>query len=317
MKFPESMVHQPVDISHHGNHASTGEEWYQESALFNYTNPRSGIGGYFRIGIHPEKGTAHLYTWTQIRGQMVDQRFVEELPMPAGDVNNCTLGDVSILTIEPFKRYRIALNRRDLKLDVIWEAFTPPVPMGFNLGGATVAAGHYNCVGRASGTAEWNGEKIDIQGDGFMDHSWGVRKTHLPGSRWILAIFDPACFVMAIPVLTDSGRFMAGYAAFDGRLVRLANDYSIDMTMRDDWITPAACDARLFDEEGRGIRIVGRAVGPGSSQPYIHGKAYTHVMAEFEFGGRVGRGILESSVPEKLSPALAQAYGLSPEGIWM
>jgi hypothetical protein len=162
----------------------------------------------------------------------------------------------------------------------------------------------------------YKGVEFSINGDGFMDHSWGARKTHVPGSRWILAIVDPECFFMALPLLTDVGRFMAGYVAFDGKLRMLTNDFDINMTMRDDWFTPAACDARFFDEDGRGFRLSGRSLGPSSSQPFLGGKAYTHALAEFEFGGRIGRGFLESSAPENLLPSMNKAYQLDPAGIW-
>jgi hypothetical protein len=88
------------------------------------------------------------------------------------------------------------------------------------------------------------------------------------------------------------------------------------MTMRDDWITPASCDARLFDEEGRGLAVRGWTKGPSSIHPFVGGKMYCHALAEFEMGGKLGRGLLESSAPSAMTAAHLAEYGLSPDGIW-
>jgi hypothetical protein len=39
-----------------------------------------------------------------------------------------------------------------------------------------------------------------------------------------------------LPLLGETGRAMAGQPAYEGRLVKLAQDYDVNMTMRDDWL---------------------------------------------------------------------------------
>ena len=305
-----------VGLEHHGNHAAGGEAWFQESALFNFADPRRGVGGLYRIGAHEARGVGHLYTWTQVGGRMVDKRFLEHLPLPDGDVADGELAGLRITAEVPFERYRLQLEREGLRVDLVWRAFHPPILLSFDVGGATVAAGHYDCLGRATGMITVDGERTAVDGDGFMDHSWGIRRTHLPGSRWIIAVFAPETFVMALPLLSDGGRAMAGYMALDGRLTKLAQDFEVNVTMRDDWTTPASCDARLFDEEGRGVRLLGTSRGPSSVLPFVGGKMYCHALAEYELGGRLGRGLLESSAPSVLTAAHVAELGLDPNGIW-
>ena len=104
----------------------------------------------------------------------------------------------------------------------------PPIHMSYDVAGATVAQGHYNTIGRAVGELRCGGRTVEINADGFCDHSWGVRRSHLPGSRWLVAVFDPTFFIMAIPILTDQGRHMVGYVMDGGVLGALAESSSHD-----------------------------------------------------------------------------------------
>ena len=269
------------------------------------------MGGEYRFGLHHNRGVANVYTWTSVDGEIVDRRVAHDLPLPETPLLESNLAGVTFETIEPLTKYRIRMCHGELTADFVWTAFMPPVAMSLNHAGAKMAAGHYNTIGRAIGAGTYKGHAFTINGDGFHDHSWGRRKEQLPGSRFCVAVFDPEFFFLAMPVLGDDDRTtMLGYVAADGRLRRLANDYEMGYTMRDDWITPASCDARLFDEDGRGFRLLGRTVGPSSWQPFPQGKFVTHAKAEFECGGRLGRGILESTAPRYLSSAQLAAIGL-------
>jgi hypothetical protein len=224
---------------------------------------------------------------------------------------------VSIETVTPLDTYRLTLTRPDLQLDFTWTAFVPPIHLDYNIAGATVAQGHYQTLGRAHGELRYDGRRVEFNGDGFMDHSWGVRRQHLPGSRWLVAVFDPTFFVMAIPILTDQGRHMVGYVMDQGVLGALSSDFDINMSFRDDWITPAGCDASLFDHNGRGYRLTARTAGQSSIQPFGHGKLVVHAPAIYECGGRIGRGVLESSSPRTMMPSEIAALGLDPASWWL
>ncbi len=306
-----------ADVSHNANHPAGADQWWQESVLFNWSDPRRGLAGQYRLNIHPNRGAATLYTWTQVGGRMLDRRFVTDLPLPSTDLTSCTVAGLTIETANPLHTYRIRLRTPDVQLDAEWTAFMPPIHMSYDVGGATVAEGHYNTLGRAVGSLTHDGGTVEINADGFADHSWGVRRKHLPGSRWLVAVFDPTFFVMAIPILTDAGRHMVGYVLDGGVLGALSSDYDVNMTFREDWITPAGCDARLWDHNGRGYRLTGHTVGPSSIQPFGHGKQVTHAPALYECGGRIGRGVLESSSPRRLMPSELAALDLAPDSWWV
>src|SRR5437867_3884013 len=101
-------------------------------------------------------------------------------------------------------------------------------------------------------------------------------KNNSRGSRFVVAVFDPEFFLLAMPILGDDDRTtMLGYVANGGKLRRLTNDFEMGYSFRDDWITRHSCDARLFDEDGRGFRLLGQTVGPSSCQPFPQGKFVT------------------------------------------
>jgi hypothetical protein len=306
-----------AQVRDNANHPPSPDQWWQESVLFNLSNPRDGLAGQYRLNIHPNRHAATVYTWTQLDGRMIDRRMVTDLELPGTDLTSASLGGLSITTVAALDEYRLRLHTDDLDLDVSWSVFMPPIHLDYNIAGATVANGHYQSLGRARGELRYRGRTVPVQADGFMDHSWGVRRQHLPGSRWMVAIFDPTFFVMAIPILTDQGKHMVGYVMDQGVLGALTSDYDINMTFRDDWISPQACDATLFDHNGRGYHITGHTVGPSSIQPFGHGKLVTHAPARYECGGRIGRGVLESSSPRSMMPSEIAALNLDPTSWWI
>jgi hypothetical protein len=291
------------DPADYGRHNPDDDPWWQESTLFTWSDPRRGLGAEYRLGIHPARGVANVYTWSIVDGEMIDRRLVRDLPVPDG-ILDIDVAGLRFRTVEPGRVYDVGLRTGGLATELRWTAFMSPTTMSIRHGSLSTGTGHYNTLGRAAGTLTWDGREYPIDGDGFHDHSWGRRKEPLPGSRWIVAVFDPEFYIMAMPILgSDAKSRMLGYICHGGQLRSLVGDVEMGYTMRDDWITPAACDARLFDEDGRGFRLVGRSIGPSSSQPFPQGKFVTHAQAEFECGGRIGRGLIESTAPRFLSDA--------------
>jgi len=103
----------------------------------------------------------------------------------------------------------------------------------------------------------YQGQYLPASRDGFHDHSWELRTEAAAGSLWIVSVFRYLVSIMAMPLLaTRPLAPMRGYIP-RGRLRRwsaTADGYS----MRDDCGAPAGCDSRLFDEDGRVFRLLGR-----------------------------------------------------------
>ncbi|MBN8848654.1 MULTISPECIES: hypothetical protein [unclassified Sphingomonas] len=279
------------------NHAPGPEENWQESSLFTWHDADSASGGFYRLGMHPNRKTASIYTWTALDGRMVDRRMLWGVPLPAGHITGITIGDVAVSTIDPLERYQVTVTRPDLSLTLDWRPFVPPMMHTLSTpgSGSVLAKGHYNTMGRATVTGEFEGRRIELWGDGFMDHSWGPR-TGIPlGTRWLVASFGPDFCIMILQNMTEQGSMVkASYILRDGRVVNASSRTRIHMTVGDDSYSPEGCEAEVWDVEGRCYRVRGKVVAPCSVYPF-HDSFLTHGTAVFECGGRVGRGILECS----------------------
>ena len=248
---------------------------------------------------------------------MIYRRMFVDQPLPASDLLDSTIAVASVSTLNPLMSYKIGLTDGELQLNLTWTSFDWPRTMGFNVGGATIAAGHYNMMGRIDGEVTFKGRSVPVNAAGFSDHSWGVRRQHLPASRCLFAAFDADFYIMAIAVLTQTDRRMIGYAWADGRLGMVGDDSQLGYAIAEDWFTVAGCDAHLIDEHGRHFHVTGRTIGPSSTQPMGHGKLVHHAVAKFACDGRDGRGILETSFPTTMLPGQVEELGLAPDSWWL
>jgi hypothetical protein len=307
-------------IEDHAMHAPGDADWFQESAFFNFCDPAAGVFSYNRIGVHPNLGVANAYSFTTAEPlDLASRIFDHAQPLPAGPVTDCRVGHVAFTTVEPMREYRIRVERDDVSIDVTWRPFFWPISAHSAVGGASFASGHYNAIGRAVGTIASSAGSVAIDAFGYTDHSWGERKNHFPASKWLLAVFDEGHFVQAFPVLGVDGasRFLIGYAARDGRLRKLTNDFATGFAIREDWLTPASCDATLTDEDGRTFRLAGETFGPEGIYPFLHGKFCVHAGSRFTMDGRVGKGLLENSPPRAILGGYVERYGLDTGGMWL
>lgn len=314
--IPAAGFDTPPTPADNGNHPPVDDKWWQESALFTFASAPDRFGCWIRFGAHVNQGVANLYSWTMIGEEFADRRMAVDQPLPPGDLLDGAIAGATVTTIEPLMRYALTLDTDDLQLRLEWRNFRHPLSMGYNVGGATIAKGHYNAMGRATGTAVWRGREYPVDAMGFSDHSWGVRRAHLPASRSLFCVFDEDFTITAIPISTGPARSMVGYVWRDGVLGRLQSESKMGYSFRDDWITPAGCEAELIDDKGRVFRLSGWTFGPSSTWPMGHGKLVTHASAGFRCDGREGSGILESSQYKGLPPSVA-ALGLDPASWWI
>jgi hypothetical protein len=66
------------------NHMPGTEPLWQESSLVCFCDPDAGLAGFHRIGIHPNKNEASVYSWTQVGNRLVSRAKRTALPIPAG-----------------------------------------------------------------------------------------------------------------------------------------------------------------------------------------------------------------------------------------
>jgi hypothetical protein len=299
------------------NHAPGPQSLWQESSFVSFVDPASGIAAVHRIGMHPNRGEASVYSWTQVGGKILSRTKRTGLQLPQGNVTGTTLEGVSFETPDPLRSCRVRVDRDGVRTDVLFESFTGPVQMNMDVAGATIGAGHYDSLGRVRGTVTANGEAHAVDGVGFLDHSWGARDSgSILAHRWFMAVLDERNHVNTFPTWGPKGRMMLGYMVLDGTFSFVA-DVQSELHVSDDHIGLNGARARITDRLGRTLELQGLAVGEYNVQPYGQGYFCAHGPMIFECQRRAWRGMVEWSAMRFIPPWHREGLGLSRDNEWL
>lgn len=299
------------------NHEPGPEDLWQESSLVCFCDPDARLAGFHRIGIHPNKNEASIYSWTQVDGKMISSAKRTGLPPPQGSTTGAELDGVRFSTLSPLMAYRYEVDRDGVKTDVEFNSYTGPVQMSLDIGKAVVAPGHYNMLGSVQGSIITDGKEHAFDGVGFQDHSWGPRDGRkILGHRWVMAVFDPENMVCAIPTIGPTGRGVVGYLMIDGDLAPIRSTESTFM-IGDDNFHIEGCRAVIEDHKGRRLEVEGEAAGASSVQPYGQSYYASHSPAVFTGNGRKGRGYIEWGAVRVLPAWRREALGLAEDNEWL
>ncbi len=299
------------------NHAPGPQPKWQESTLVALVDPQRGLAAFHRIGIHPNRKEASLYSWTQVEGKIVSRAKRTGLPIPTGPLTGASLEGVTFQTPNPLRSCRIQVDRDGIRTDLLFESFTGPVQMNMDVAGATIGAGHYDSLGRVTGSIEANSVSHPFDGVGFLDHSWGARDGgSILAHRWIMAVLDAANHVNTFPTWGPKGRVMLGYMVLDGVFSYVA-DVRSELYVADDHLSINGIRANITDKLGRTLAIEGRQAGEYSVQPYGQGYFCAHKPMIYECQGRVWRGMVEWSSMRFIPPWHRELLGLAKDNEWL
>ncbi len=171
-----------------GAHEPGAEPLWSESWYADFVDEGQGIGGWFRLGLIPNQGTAWvnaLVCGPDIPTVAVND-FEVELPDDFGVVRTDAI-ELSHNATEPLRTYRVGVRGRgqayddpsallrgepgrpvDLSMDLTWT--TAGTPYLYRL------TPRYEIPCTVSGTVVADGRTVAVEGvPGQRDHSWGVR----------------------------------------------------------------------------------------------------------------------------------------------
>jgi len=237
--------------------------------------------------------------------------------VPAGSVTNTTLDGVSFNTKVPLQSCQVIVDRDGVTANVHFESFTGPVQMNMDVGGATVGKGHYDSIGRVTGSFQQGGRSLDFNGVGFLDHSWGARDGgSILAHRWIMAALDADNHINTFPTIGPKGRAMLGYVMLDGELSFTA-DVQSELTVADDHLELKSVRAVIADKLGRVVEVNGRVIGEYCIQPYGQGYFVAHMPVMYECRGRYWPGMIEWSSVRFIPPWHRERLGLQKDNEWL
>ena len=312
------MRHAPgLTIADNGNHQPGSDPKWQESSLIAYCDPARGLAGFQRIGIHPNRGEASIYSWVQIDGKIVSQAKRTALSLPEGPVTGTTLEGVTFTTPDPLQSCRLQVNRDGVEVDVLFRSFTGPVQMNMDVGGSTIGKGHYDSIGEVKGSFARDGKSHEFDGVGFLDHSWGARDGGgILSHRWIMSALDKDNHINTFPCIGPRGRAMLGYVVLDGELSFTA-DVRSELSVADDNLQLTAIRATITDKLGRVVEVHGRVAGEYCIQPYGQGYFVAHMPVMYECRGRCWPGMIEWSPMRFIPPWHRDRLGIDKTNEWL
>jgi hypothetical protein len=187
-------------------HEPGAEELWNESWYFDAIADDASLGVYFRLGLYPNLGVSWLtgYVCGPEREAVPILDF--EAPLPEGAELAVRSNGLRVeLSCEvPLERYRVALARDDVALDLVWETLGQPY--------AYRVTTRYEIPCRVTGTVRVGGEELALNGVGQRDHSWGTRDWWSAEWMWTAGHLDDGTRFHGVEFrLPDAPRLGIGY----------------------------------------------------------------------------------------------------------
>jgi hypothetical protein len=281
-------------------HEPSASEHAQESWYFNWIDRRHDLFGLARLGYRyhtraPEPliltiapdALALVYTPQHVSSEMEPW---DRLDAARGLV----AGDMIAIMEEPLKRWRLRLDGPN-RMDLLFESYTPVFDYkeaGRELA-PTMTTAHFEQSCRVSGWTEFDGKRLEIEGLGQRDKSWGVRVwPRIEGWDWISAQFGEDLSFNLMRTLEGGKAFTNGFVFRDGENFAIR-----DADLRYEWgpvdQQPARTQLEIVDEGDRRHRISARLRGifPLPRDPVRLEETY----CSFTYRGGAGEGSREGA----------------------
>jgi hypothetical protein len=226
-----------IDPKDEGRHEPSGERFWNESLYFDFHRDDGSLGGYVRIGICPGLGVT--WYWACVVGPgrplvtLIEQGAA--LP-PAGSLAirqpgleadhlcespnrsfRVRLDGVGVALDDPAETYRgLRGARTPLRLDLLWETDGPG---GYRFRDLD----RYEVPCEVHGRIEVGGERLELEGHGQRDHSWGPRDWWANAWCWNAgALADGTRFHSVAPRTLDGqdAPWAAGYVQPPGAALK-------------------------------------------------------------------------------------------------
>jgi hypothetical protein len=189
-KYDDLPIHQsPYPISYQPNTDFSFDEGYMWGAV----NPRLGVYVLTGFRITPNADVIGGHAGVNRGGVTRTLRFSREWRRRLDTV----AGPYRVEFTRPMEEIRLVLepNPSGIEWDLVWQARAPAHlsshHLAVNRGRRTTDQSRYNQVGRVTGWASVEGQRIAVDGDewlGIRDHSWGIYEGRPPlggHTRWL------------------------------------------------------------------------------------------------------------------------------------
>jgi len=247
---------------------------FNESMYFNVYDPKSQVGGFFRLGNRANEGTGEMTCCIYLPDGRVGFMFKRpdvhtndafdaagmrfEVVTPFEELTVQYSGKVVILddplqmadprdafTNNPYEECEVRLTYRGLSAMFGGEPDEPHEKPGEEF-----AKGHYEQLIGGRGTIRVGDQEWPIDGFGLRDHSWGPRYWQAPWYyRWLTANFGEDFGFMGSRIARQDGPGTRGGFVWDGDQLHLCHDFEISTEWEGDDSYHQAITATLRSKE--------------------------------------------------------------------
>ncbi len=243
---------------------------FNESMYFNAYDPGSNLGGFFRLGNRANEGSGEMTMCLYLP----DGRVAFMFRRPHVTTNDAfDAAGMRFDVVEPFVELRISYEGTAVLLDDPLQmadprqAFmsNPHAPCAVDLvyrgcsamfggepdqpverPGEEFARGHYEQLGRATGTVQVGDDRWELHGFGLRDHSWGPRYWQAPWYyRWLTGNVGQDFGFMGSRIARRDGPGTRGGFVWDGTTMHLCHDFRIRTTWEGDARYHGSLEAEL------------------------------------------------------------------------
>lgn len=309
-------------------HPNTGEPNFNESAYYNFYDPKARVGGFVRIGLRPNEGHAEMTVCLYLPDGSV--AFMFKRPEVHSN-ERFAAGGMTFEVKTPFKEHAIRYEGSVVRLvrpleladprkaftenphqscaiALRWEGLSPGfggepreerngewVSVKVERVGQEFARGHLEQHGHATGRVTVDGTEWQVDGFGLRDHSWGPRFWQAPDHyRWLTMNFGAdAGIAAALTVQRDQRRVEGGYVYGAGAANRLIGHVEVESQFGGDQKLHERLTATLHPADGGPPeRVEGRVLAMVPLRNRRNGVTtrIAEGLTEWRWGDKVGYG---------------------------
>ncbi len=316
------MTFTAIDPADEGMHVPTDHPQFNESMYFNFVDRDSGFAVLIRMGNRVNEGHAECTVLVYLPDGGAAIRF-DRAPITNNDAFDAA--GLKFEIIEPLRHARVTFDGTANRLakgtdlaDPKRALMTSPVvPLALELdydtialhgmgesddgglagGATTIATGHYQGPQRVSGHIDVDGQRFEVHGFGFRDHSWGPRIWQGPSWwRWISCLADDRNgFVGWVTKVDGKVQPATGMVLRDGKLdlvraIDISSTYGGEPPHY-----PETVDISLTTTDGTIHHATGTVFHNVPLRHRRDGKIarLAEVLAKYDFEGMEAYGIME------------------------
>lgn len=215
----------PLPATDEGRHTPGPEPLWNESWYFDWSQPDGSLGGYVRLGLYPNLGVAWYWACLVGEGRPLVTVIDHEVPLPTTGLELRSEGLWAAHNVEtPFEHWSLGCEAFAVGVDDAAEVYGDlrgdRVPFGIDLeweteGGVYPYPGidRYEVPCRVHGEVLVGQERMEVDGSGQRDHSWGVRDWWTFSWSWTSSALDDGTRTHATHVALgeDAVLYRTGY----------------------------------------------------------------------------------------------------------